>query len=581
MHINFIHQWPALSLAAALSLTSSCIEEMEPTSVLSSEQVSGLAASQEGLLNGITAFMVTYNTWGVDENTSYYLNDWGYPCQMLFREIQLADIPVYDASYSYWYSVESAEQTRYYPYYTYKYYYQLIRNCNNLIDVVNPATASATSLQYLGCALTYRALAYLDMARMFEFKRTGVASLDGYADSYKIWGLTVPIVTEQTTLDDSKHNPRAAFTTMYRFIMTDLDRAEQYLKGFTPDSKTLPSLAVVYGMKARTWLELGSRLEQNPDDLAKLTEADANAADGYNALEVSSARQCYEKARDYARMAQQGFTPTTRTQWLDKSTGFNKPTDAWMWSMSVSQKEQIPDQYYNTFIGTVSSEPTWGMGRGYNAFRLIGSALFSKIGQADWRRLSWIAPEDSGRVECYPKYQTSLKSEEWVKLPSYTNLKFRPANGDTEDYYVGLLGDLPLMRMEEMVFIEIETTARLDGIPAGYALLKDFINTYRYTDGSYNPEESTLMGEFINEMMVQKRIEFWGEGILYFDYKRLNLQVRRKDNTNYKPAFMLNSIPGYTAPWMNYFILEYETELNPAVIPNPDNSGAITINDDY
>jgi hypothetical protein len=29
------------------------------------------------------------------------------------------------------------------------------------------------------------------------------------------------------------------------------------------------------------------------------------------------------------------------------------------------------------------------------------------------------------------------------------------------------------------------------------------------------------------ELILQKRIEFWGEGIIYWDYKRLELSVTR------------------------------------------------------
>ena len=564
-----IYKTAGACMTAALML-SSCIDEMQPTDVLSSDQVSSLPASQKGLLNGITGYMVTYNSWGVDESTDYYANDWGYPCQMHFRDVQLADMPVYDASYSYWYSVESGEQTRYTPYYTYKYYYKLIACINDLIGVIDPETVSETSKQYLGCALTYRALAYLDMARMFEYKKTGIASLDDYAESNAIYGLTVPIVTETTTLDDTKHNPRAPFETMYRFILSDLDKAEKYLADFSREDKTLPDLSVVYGMKARTWMELASRFEQKPEDLAKMEEA-------------VSANECYKKAQEYAirAIATGGYTPTSKELWLNKTTGFNTPTKGWMWCMSVSQKEQVPDQYYYTFIGTVSSEPEWGMGRGYKAFRCISSSLYSKMCDSDWRKGAWVSPDDAGKPSAAIKYETSLKEDDFATLPAYANLKFRPAGGNTTDYYVGLLGDLPLMRMEEMEFINIECTARLRGVSAGYTALTNFMNNYRCDDGSYDPLVSSSLSDFLNEMMVQKRVEFWGEGIIYFDYKRMNLQVRRKDNTNYQDAFMINSVPGYTAPWMNYFILESEQELNTSIVPNPDTSGAIKTSDNY
>lgn len=570
MNTKTIYKTAAACLATSMMLTS-CIDEMQPTGVLSSDQASSLPASQKALLNGIVNYMVSYNSWGVDENSGYYTNDWGYPCQMFFRDVQLADMPVYDASYSYWYSIESGEQTRYTPYYTYNYYYELISCINDLVKVIDPETATETSLDYLGCALTYRALAYLDLARMFEYKKTGIASLDAYADSHSIWGLTIPIVTESTTLDETKHNPRAPFETIYRFILNDLDNAETYLDGFKRGSDyTLPDLSVVYGLKARLWLELASRFEQRPEDLSKMEEA-------------VSANECYKKAQDFARkaLAAGSYTPTTSADWHNRLIGFNTPTSAWMWGMSISQKEQLPYQYYNTFTATLANEPSWAMGPGYNAYRCIGSSLYEKIGDGDWRKSTWVDPADAGNSDAVDNYETSLEGDGFAALPPYANLKFRPADGNLDDYYVGLLVDIPLMRMEEMMFIDIECTARLQGIGAGYEALKQFVNAYRYTDGSYNPPMGAYLYEFINEMMVQKRVEFWGEGIVYFDYKRMNLQVRRKDNTNYKYAFMINSVKDCTAPWMNYFILEYEQELNTALVPNPDTSGAIKTSDNY
>lgn len=51
--------------------------------------------------------------------------------------------------------------------------------------------------------------------------------------------------------------------------------------------------------------------------------------------------------------------------------------------------------------------------------------------------------------------------------------------------------------------------------------------------------------------------------------------VNNSDNTNYEDQFVLDSVDGYVAPWMNYFILEYEYEMNPNIVPNPDTSGCI------
>lgn len=549
-------------------------------SVITSDQLSAMSQSQEGLLNGITGYMVTQNSWG----SSYYANDWGYPCQMFFRDLLLADIPTYNSTYNYWVSTEEASENRYTPYYTYRFYYDLIHNINNLISVIHPESATKTSLQYLGCALTYRAMAYLDIARMFEYKECGIASVDALAEEYGIEGLTIPIVIENMTVKETKNNPRAPFGRMYRFILTDLNKAEKYLEDFTPAEKTLPGLDAVYGLKARLYLEMGTRFEDNPDDLVKQKEADNQTSEeyaGYDKVGVSSAQECFTLAREYARKAQSGHKPLTEEQWQSTTQGFNTPDNnsSWLWCCTLGSKEQL-GAYYWTFTGCVTTEPDYSMGRAYNAYRLIGSKLFTSIYDSDIRRASWVDPDDAGKAPDRSRYQTILSDDEFAALPAYTNFKFRPAQGDKTSYEIGLLVSLPIMRVEEMQFIEIEAAARIEGVATGKTLLENWVNTYRVKDGSYELY-TTSLPDFLEKLMVQKRIEFWGEGLCYFDYKRLKMQVRRKDNTNYEDNYMINSKPGYVAPWFNYYILEYETGINTAVIPNPDTSGCIKTSDDY
>lgn len=572
-----------LAMTAMLPGLSGCIDSVDPSSTLTSKQVKDLTSSQQGLLNGIVSYMIKFGSWG---DGSLPLNDWGYPCQMFYREILGSDIPVYNSSYSYWPAVENGNDSRYKAYYTYDYYYSLIATCNNVTSVIDPATASPTSKNYLGIALAYRAMAYLDIARQFEFKKTGIASLDDKAEKDKIWGLTVPIVTEKTTKEMQRHNPRAPFYTMYRFILTDLNHSEEYLKDYVRPNKKMPDLSVVYGLKARLWLELATRFDRAPADLNTAVAAEDSTSITYDRLGVRTARECYEKARSYARLASNGYSPVTETEWHDPKKGFNTPNQAWMWCLGYSTREELTYMYY-TFTSTVTTETDWGLTRAYGAYRMIGSWLYSQIGQADWRRYSWVDPNAAGTHDGYKQYDSLtiaghkvpcslLNEEEWKELPAYVNTKFRPADGNRVDTYAGQFISLPLMRVEEMMFIDMECTAHLDGVAAGVAALNSFVNTYRYTDNSYRAN-ATTMEEFIKEMMIQKRIEFWGEGITYFDYKRLALQVRRKDNTNYEPIALINSKPGYVCPWMNFFILEYESQKNVACKPNPDTSGSLTV----
>ena len=81
------------------------------------------------------------------------------------------------------------------------------------------------------------------------------------------------------------------------------------------------------------------------------------------------------------------------------------------------------------------------------------------------------------------------------------------------------------MRVEEMYFLKMEALAKTS-VSEAASLLEYFLNTYRYKDGSYVCNAADY-ASFIKEMMVHKRIEFWGEGVLFYDYKRLDMGITR------------------------------------------------------
>lgn len=571
MRKNIYKTLVACGLASTLTLTG-CVEETVPTYLATPSQIASSSSSLEYMLNGLPAFFLTWDTYGTSGN----VNDWGYPCQMYMRDVQGEDFPVYDFNYSYWSSLEAASSLRYMYYYTYYYYYCFIKNANNVIGMVDGETATGKPLQYLGSALGYRALCYLDLYRMFEYHTTGYASLDNQAQQLGSIGITVPIVKENTTIEELKHNPRAPFYTMVRFIMTDLNRAEEYTAGFEREAKSYIDQSVVYGLKARLWLDLATRFDKNPDDLSKQLAAE-NADDGYDALGITTANDCYAKAQEYAEKAiASGYTPLTEDQWTDPTTGFNTVQPSWMLAAMATSKEQVNTTYYwNQFLTQIASEPTWSMGRYGKAFRMISKSLYDQIPTSDWRKYSWVGPDVAGQTTVPSGYRTLLKGDAWSELPAYANIKFRAGSGAIETIETGLIASLPLMRVEEMYFDKFEAMAHTQGVGAAATALQNFVNTYRYTDGSYQCT-ATDMDSFIDALMVQRRIELWGEGLVFFDYKRLALPITRNyDNTNYLEAARLNTAKGVVAPWMNYVLPETEQDQNLSLILNPDPSGVV------
>lgn len=265
-------------------MMQSCLEEELPKDYATGSQVQGSETAQQGLLTGLSAYMVKSGVYG--DGSAY---DNGYPSQMIIRDVMTEDFPVYNADYDYFSYIENGKGLRSPFNYTYFYYYGLVNNANSIISSLDVEGASESAKASAGVAYAYRALAYLDMARMFEFKKTGFSDFD--AKAAKIMGLTVPIVTEKTTGEEGKNNPRVPYYTMYRFILHDLNKAEAYLKGYKRTGKEQPDESVVDGLKARFWLELGSRFYDSADDLTAQL-AHENDADGYDALGITAVNDC-------------------------------------------------------------------------------------------------------------------------------------------------------------------------------------------------------------------------------------------------------------------------------------------------
>lgn len=566
-------------------LLSGCLEEAFPTSGATKEQISDAGLS--GLSEAISGYMTTISLSSAD----YYTN-LGYPSLMMWRETMLQDFPIFNDLWEYfrWYNTFRYMGDYVVQQNVWTYYYRLVMRCNLLINTADPTRVDHRP--DLGNAYVYRSLAYLDMIRWYEYKHTGVADLDNRAESMGIYKLTVPLVTEKTTEDESRNNPRAPFYKMYRFIMNDLDIAEDLLADTKSVSvKSKATLGVAYGMKARLWLEIASRFERYPEDLATQLEheADADLAD-YAALGIHSATDCFAKAAEYARKAiNEGYSPVTESQWHDVTTGFNTANQAWMLAIVMGENDDAVKAEWASFVSHLCPETIYGFAGSYaHAPRMIDAELYSHMPDADWRKLTWIDPADFNvatdaerRANFEAKYQkrTSLEYADWSQYGAYVGFKYRPGNGNGNDSNVGNDVDLPLMRVEEMYFIEAEAIAHTQGVAAGVAALETFMNTYRYTDASYACE-ATGMKDFTDELMVQKRIEFWGEGIIAWDYKRLEKAVvRGYAGTNYPASFRFNSYEGYVAPQLNLYITSSETNMNAALAGkgNPDPSGSLSL----
>ena len=520
--------------SVSVSMTS-CIDETFPTSVATDEQLTSSSKATEALLWAMPAFLNKYDVLGQGGSAGY---DWGYGSIMHIRDIMTEDMPVVSSNYDHY----SAWEGNYYigprymsTQYIWNYFWKYVQTSNNIIMALNPETADATQLGYLGVGYAFRAHSYLDMAQMFEFlENDGTDAVN--ASGNNVLNLTVPIVKEDVTEESARNNPRATRQEMFDFILSYLDNAEQYIVNLDRTVKTLPDLSVVYGLKARLYMWVAD----------------------------------YPKAQEYARKAidVSGATPMTRDQWLSTTNGFNDiSVSSWLWGSQMQSEDDVVKSGILNWTSWSSNEAVFGYAAA-GPVNMINVALYNKIADTDFRKLAWKAPAGSA-LEGQNTYCGSMGAS----LPDYASLKFRPAQGNGDVSTTGAASAYPLMRVEEMYLIEAEAVAHQNATQ-GRDLLNSFMQTYR--DAKYNCTASST-DAVVNEVVLQKRIELWGEGLTFFDVKRLNMSVTRGySGTNFSEERRLNT-NGRPA-WMNICIVQTEENNNSALIgyENPDPSDVYT-----
>ena len=556
----------AILLAAVIA--AGCVKETYPTGgTITEGQVQSSPNALQYMVNGIPSAMMASGTAGYASNYGYHA-DFGIAGIHLMTEAMLEDLTV-SGDLGYWWFgafTQNASMGADYIYCAYFWdcYYAWIKFANEIILKAGEVGEDSdnTVINALGQAYAYRAMCYLDLARLYTPKQNNLAPV-----GEDILNLTVPIVDEYTDEEMAKNNPRATVEELYAFILSDLEKAEGYLAN-AGNSYNQPTLGAVYGMYARAYTELGAAFDK---------------------VDASS----YRKAAEYARKAitASGKTPLTEAQWHDPKTGFNDggANNSWIWGLSLSVENA---SNIITNIAHIAPEAVWG----YSVLSLpsINKALYDRIDDADFRKKSWLDPDytwnpasdtynpDHGyqfagtddQLSGYETYGITNAHDYFLAFTSpYVNLKFRPAGGQCVEYTEGNCADHVLMRVEEMYFIEIEATLydkQKGGLDAAKKLLNSFMQTYRYSsyDCSYVNSEQA----FIQELLLQKRIEFWGEGILMYDYKRLNQGITRGyPGTNF-PAVARFNTEGRSPQW-NIVITRSEFQSNTALNQannNPD-----------
>lgn len=530
---NIFKLFSAMALSA-FTLTG-CIEETFPEGgSATSEQIGASASALEAALNGIPSQMAQgYYVYGDQTNET----DMAYPQFMIMQTELLGDIYPLGSNSGYdWYrnyntfstSYGETSINAYLPWFT---LYRFIKAANDVIATVDIDDENVPdNLKGLaGIAYAYRAFDYYMLTVLFE----PVENI--YTDCSKVKGLSVPFVTETTSAEDAKNNPRATHEAMIEFILSDLEKAERCLEKYRPASKLFPDLSVVYGLMAKVYL---------------WDEDYANAA--------TYARKAIDTSK---------ATPVTKSQWLDLNSGFNTANQAWMWFIHYSAENM---GNLCNFTGWMSGEADWG----YSSLTLpsIDRSLYDKIADTDFRKYTFLDPKKLGYE---PHTYQTVRSNDWLEsMPAYLSLKFRCLGGDWQAYATGGAVDVPVMRVEEMFFIEAEAIGVSQGVAAGVQKLNDFMKGYRQPDYNF---QTTDLREFQLEVLTQMRIEFWGEGNAFPTAKRLKPDIIQNYPGTNAPAdiFKINC-KGIKPSW-NLVIPISEVQANSALKDNNNPDPTATV----
>ena len=292
----------------------------------------------------------------------------------------------------------------------------------------------------------------------------------------------VPIYTAPTT-PETKGQPRATNAEVYAQIDSDIKKAVELLQGTEQQNKAHISYAVALGIQARI------ALVENDWQTAKTAAKAAIAASGCSILPTSS------------------FTGMNNVEAKNV-----------MWGAQI-----IADQVgmYASFFSHMDFEADK---YGASAPKCINKELYAKMNPTDTRRDWWV----SGKTNA------GLLQE-----------KFKFTDVAT------WLGDYIFMRVEEMYLTAAEAECRLGDEAAAK---EDLMALMSKRDPDYATDKTGTAlgatsatadetGSLLEEILIQRRIELWGEDGRMYTLKRLKQGFRRTAAQGWPSAALLATRP--------------------------------------
>jgi hypothetical protein len=390
--------------------------------------------------------------------------------------------------------------------YAFRLYYRCIGNANALIENIDNATGTDADKNRL------RAEALTMRAwSYFNLVQIFAQRYDAGAIPNSQLGVSMPLSTLDVKL------PRSTVEEVYTQIKKDLaDAVTAFGTASAPPSG--PQLKSHLSLKAA--LAIRARVALTTQDYVNAAAFAKQVVDLGGSSLMSNT------------LYQAGFNDLSNPEWL--------------WGAYVQDDQ---GDTFGSYFGQISWDGNTTYVRGTP--KRINSALYAQITATDVRKKMW---EPAPTAANFP-----LPASNYSRSP-YMSRKFKVRTAPT-------IGDVPYIRLAEMYLIMAEAYAKTPGkeVEARQALYTLAVNR----DPSY--VLSTNSGQaLIDEIMFHRRVEFWAEGLRWFDLKRLNLPLDRTVVPNYVSASGGGTlqIPAGSNLWQ-FAIPIAEIQANPNTLPNP------------
>lgn len=297
---------------------------------------------------------------------------------------------------------------------------------------------------------------------------------------------------------------------VYKQVNEDLDLAIDLLANYKRKELNHFSRAVAYGLKARVAL-----VQENWTVAVKAAEA-ALADSRSEGRELQSGESLLE-----------GFNNAERNP-------------EWMWASIMTTEQDLSFSHFFSYMSwNYNSTPV------RKSTRCINKHLYAKVSPTDIRA-RWWDPEGTAEVplSSYSKWK-------------YQHRKFTSqSNGSS-------VNDMVYMRMSEMYLIKAEAEARSGQESQARQTLHEWLIT---RDPAYTLSSNSGQA-LVDEILIQRRIELWGEGFRFTDLKRLNMDMDRRDSNHDESVCTILHVPAGDSRWQ-WKIPTAEINVNPLMEQN-------------